>query len=844
MSKLSIVSYRLCVPWFFLILILITGSVIRLHGARDLIWWPANGLGAGGVLCVHDGYRYLEKARDIHESINSASWLDMLARPFLQPELYPLLSVLVALISFVTLAPLEWVGVFMPAVVSCLLAIPVFFAARKFLGTSSGLVASMMCLVHPFYLARTHAGCLETDILNVTAYTFIALAGVDLFRGGASHTLTRLVFMALAVFLACAIWPYARTPTLFYGVMVFTCALLPGFWQRFKEKNKSSHLVVIGLFVFIATALFLSPLAGELLHTLTQFWFAFTNQTVGSHALMVHENRLVTFSFMAQSSNFDLLLYFAAIVPSFWFFIYRPTLALPFVPLFLLGLSGIGSIRFLEFMAPVMGLGFAAMIQQALRGTRWSWRCLVWSCSGVIALILVLGAMRNDMRPVIRLADAQALSTVSKNLPAEAVLWTHWSVGYASQYYARRPSLFNGGMISGFTADCNAIPFTARNDAAAAGFMRWYDAAGEDAARDTMNWLKRSAIDPYDFLLDVLARPRAEGERWLKTQFPDVDDVALTGRLFPPSRRPVYLLMDASLSSTLFYPCASQGCLLADEEGHDLYCRIYLLNDPVLFMRSLQTPGSSIRLLRADTRTYRRDQLEGVVARTMKTAKVSADPSTYRHFWPWPNAELLDELRAIRSIAVVGDSISAGGLSGGSANYWGILRDQLANELGHKDIRVSNYSRPGARTSDLPDLTRSWRSQGVDLTIFALGMNDLADLASGKSFQSWQRDFTSALDVLSSKTSSTVVLLAPAPTPGYWDLHYTDQDLVVNFMKEEAHQRGFLFADAFSVFRNALQKYWFYDLMVDAINHPNEKGHYLYACAIRLALSNDPGSEP
>lgn len=129
----------------------------------------------------------------------------------------------------------------------------------------------------------------------------------------------------------------------------------------------------------------------------------------------------------------------------------RPAI-LPFAPLLLLGLGSLVlGTRFAMFAAPTLGLGVGVVWQ--LVAARRGFGVFGSVCGQVVmGLAFVAAAVpvatEFRPRPILPPAHLDLLDKLGRRAPESARVWTWWDIGYATQYYAQRPTLADGGTAS------------------------------------------------------------------------------------------------------------------------------------------------------------------------------------------------------------------------------------------------------------------------------------------------------------------------------------------------------------------------------------------------------------
>ena len=186
---------------FMLIVIAIAGFYIRFDNIDHWLtnksqYFTSNGL---PVTLGVDSYYYIDIADDLLAGkLKKIDDQRHYPSGSTKPTAAPLLSVLLALFSFITRQPLEWIAVLFPPFFGVLLAIPVYFLAcslaansllpwKKPLPVSAmeakfvGFSAALFSLLSPAFVARSSLGWCDTDVLNVTFTTMSAYLSLRFF---------------------------------------------------------------------------------------------------------------------------------------------------------------------------------------------------------------------------------------------------------------------------------------------------------------------------------------------------------------------------------------------------------------------------------------------------------------------------------------------------------------------------------------------------------------------------------------------------------------------------------------------------------------------------------------
>ncbi|MGE4265203.1 MAG: STT3 domain-containing protein [Desulfovibrio sp.] len=174
----------------------------------------------------------------------------------------------------------------------------------------------------------------------------------------------------------------------------------------------------------------------------------------------------------------------------------RPGFAL-LLPTTLLGFASLKlGARFAMFGGPAFALGLGVgmywLTKNLAHSRGWSARVPVW-LQGLLAAAILLAAYApryadTQPTPVLGAKHALALMDLKRSTPKDAVVWTWWDFGYATQYYAERLTPADGGRHAGRDIFPTALALTTDSFRQAAQVIR-FSASQKDgpAARwDTM----------------------------------------------------------------------------------------------------------------------------------------------------------------------------------------------------------------------------------------------------------------------------------------------------------------------------------------------------------------------
>ncbi|MDA0832837.1 MAG: SGNH/GDSL hydrolase family protein [Planctomycetota bacterium] len=191
------------------------------------------------------------------------------------------------------------------------------------------------------------------------------------------------------------------------------------------------------------------------------------------------------------------------------------------------------------------------------------------------------------------------------------------------------------------------------------------------------------------------------------------------------------------------------------------------------------------------------------------------------------------------SIAVIGDSISAGnnasGFSGGppwQPAFPGLIERHLA-AVYEAPVQVHNLAVDGRDTQwALGEITAVTKVK-PDLVIYAFGMNDSA----GRSTEDFQANAKAFIEKVRDELPETEFILA-ASMLGNRDWITLKHELFPEYRDafRELCEPGIALADLTAVWTEFLERKQDWDLTGNGVNHPNDFGHRVYAQVISALL--------
>ncbi len=540
------------------------GLLVRLEDYHDWKAQPNRAFYKGEpLLTTFDGYYYLSLARDLVEGTYTP--IDMkraVPDGMPRPEPPPLLSVTAAAIARATHMSLNWIGVFMPAILGVLLAVPLYALGRFYGGPVMGLVAALFGLLSNYYVYRSSLGWFDTDCMNVTWAT----AAVYCFlKFGLEESKKRYVYFGAGVVVsALFVWWWNTASDIAAIICLVPLAVSLLFFYR---PTRREGLIFIGIISVLFVGLLFWKGIDFPVHVfqdVTHKYKSVAKEDTGdfpSIGVTISEQERPHFNTIVVKTTDSLPAFIVGILGLGLLFLKKTKESLFLSVAVALGaLSFFFAIRFLIFMAPVIALGIGFFASEVWRITSRFRPILV--ASMVLVLALAYPSYKEDMAKTFwpkeppHLVNGMAIA--SKVTPRNAVIWAWWDHGYPMIYWARRAVITDGAVHGGERTVYNGIPMATSDERLAANFMqfyvkrgisgihKFYDAVGGDRGRG-LDLIKKILSAGPVRARDILRNAGLRGtggtqdvNQWLEF-------------FFPKKTRPVYLFLDWRLTITAYW---------------------------------------------------------------------------------------------------------------------------------------------------------------------------------------------------------------------------------------------------------------------------------------------------
>ncbi|UOY05339.1 dolichyl-diphosphooligosaccharide--protein glycosyltransferase subunit STT3 [Muricauda sp. SCSIO 64092] len=499
-----------------------------------------------------DSYYYLQLAKDVQEGVyDGFDEKRHVPEGVERPYIPPLLALLTVTISSLTAIPLTTVAIFMPVVLSSLMAVVLFFLCRGLrLNRISALSAALFSIISLTYVVRTRIGVFDTDCLNVV---FLVLNSYLFLQFGQLEDYRRYRFLAFGF--VCTVlyflwWDTANSVVLLSALVPLSVALL-FFYKTKKPFVKYGFLamaILLGLYVTKDQVFSLFEL---LLGTTTDF-----PNNLGISEL--DKVSLDGFIEKTTDNRFVFFLMLAGFVLMIWKLRVK-TLFLA-MPILLAVLPFIAGNRFIIFSAPIMALTIGYVIQLLFDFKGKLKPALIYGTTLIIVLIGVFstyGTITKKYEKAAVFENRALLDALENNTLAQSNIWTDQDLGYQIQYYLDRGTFLDGG----FSPELSYylyFPLAVEDLSLAANYMQFYSVHGPQGMRD-LYALFPSISETFLFLGHVLSQTPEKAAQWLRTgqrngRLPKTDKFTTVEEwlsfLYPEQKKDMYLFMYYKMTQT------------------------------------------------------------------------------------------------------------------------------------------------------------------------------------------------------------------------------------------------------------------------------------------------------
>ncbi|MEY4504317.1 MAG: hypothetical protein RL154_610 [Pseudomonadota bacterium] len=485
--------------WLAVILVYAWGILARMFWVYWASGFPEFFWNAQLMVNTNDSYYFAEGARDIlsgTHQLGDRSPVD---------EALPIIS---AWLTKFSPFSLESIILFMPAIFSSFVVIPLALVGKELNRPLLGLTAGVLAVItHSFY-NRTMVGYYATDLFGLVTPSFVAFFAYAVLKNAST---TRIIGLLTSV--AFAMWTYRSS----YSLVLATLIVMGGYALIYNRQNKKiwytlalslvalvefepllkTAILFIGMALLIKQeekALKLLPIVALL--GVVVFWYfggldPIINRLdayVFGKSLQVQEASLKYFDVVQtirEAGKIDIntlatrisgsLFVFILSIAGLGWLIFKERQLIVFLPMLGLGLLAYkAGLRFTAFGVPAAALGFAALIYYASDYIKERTGKIAFIAVGIMLALApnIAHILEYKVPVVLEASEVKLLNDFGKSVTPEDYVYAWWDYGYPIRYYADVKNHSDGGKHDGATNFIESTILTASSQALAANMLR------------------------------------------------------------------------------------------------------------------------------------------------------------------------------------------------------------------------------------------------------------------------------------------------------------------------------------------------------------------------------------
>ncbi len=503
-----------------------------------------------------DGYYYLNNSKELlagtYSNVDSKRGFPTGTA---MPTPAPLLSIMVAGISYLTGFSIDWVAPFVPIFLSMLLAIPLYLLGRHFGNPLCGYTAAILGITAQGYITRTTLGVLDTDCLNPAFVLAIIYTAMQF---ALTKSRKRYVYLALTIILYILFlwwWDTAQSIVSAFSLWPILVAVI--FFYRVPRTERLTFAFTIALFVI--TVLYWLGI-DKLSHLFSAIYTNF-NYVIGhnnTEALFPNtsvsngEQSRIALQTIAEETVSNIYLFALSCVGFLAMIIKRPKQSLFFLPILIVGALAHTSARFIIFLAPVTALGcafFLSLLQNTFHKK--------WLVATASILIIIPHLYTTLTTPPLRSSffSSNILSTmknIRKKTPRNSVIYSWWDEGHPLIFWGERPTLADGMVHDSERTVYLAFPLACNNLRLGANFIQFMGTYGLPGIHSFLQQTQLPQQKGFLLMQKLLKNGPEAGLAILKQQLLNddkhsYDPEKIIDFLFPPQKHPIYLFIDSHM---------------------------------------------------------------------------------------------------------------------------------------------------------------------------------------------------------------------------------------------------------------------------------------------------------
>jgi len=431
------------------------------------------------MINTNDGYFFASGAQEVLNGLHTNN-----------PRVYGIwdygVIFFTALITKITPFSLETVTLYMPAVISSLVVIPIILIARLYKQTLWGFFAALLGSIAWSYYNRTMVGYYDTDMFSAMAPMFILFflikSTLDLNLRSALYASIAIILYPFLydqgqaivyamgiIYAAYMLWYHRNTNVTYSALILVFIALLPfshfidkpytyiiqilillGVYIFLKtEKLKQKELMIFSGIVFILFMVFGNVL-GLILHKIMTYTITGT-QGDGLHFYAVNQTvreagqiPFSTFANRISGSQMGVLIafigYIVLVIKHRAFILALPLIGIGVFALF-------GGLRFTVYAVPIAAMGaiyFFFVLGEFFKDKKLKYGFIIFATS-VLIYPNITHIIGYKVPTVLNKAEVEDLAKLNKMADGKDYTLTWWDYGYPVWYYSDTSTLIDGG---------------------------------------------------------------------------------------------------------------------------------------------------------------------------------------------------------------------------------------------------------------------------------------------------------------------------------------------------------------------------------------------------------------
>jgi len=380
------------------------------------------------------------------------------------------ISYIFYVLSEITGKSVAWLSYYLIPFLAVSVSIVLYFYFSNLNMPYVGLLAGLITVSSPIFLARTSLMRLDHDVLNLTLPFLIAYFFLKFFHAQTKRSRYTYITLASLTLILYHLW-YAHPNLNFVLILTFFLAYfwspLKGFilHRRWNYSFSKDDLIIFAILILpqiwylyagpyylyyqVKTLVFniKSPTSAEVLF-----------KDFPNIFMSINELQKMNFWAVLSSIIYNKVFGIVGLIGAFLLILFHFRRLLPLLPFFGIGiLAFVSGIRFAMYLAPFIGMGLGYWVYLLFKNIFPLFHIfeeerkqktvigLVGFAIFVTTLMVQVEALGFSSAPVVTSPVVKNMEWLKENTPKNAVIWTWWDYGYVFQFYSRRATFHDGG---------------------------------------------------------------------------------------------------------------------------------------------------------------------------------------------------------------------------------------------------------------------------------------------------------------------------------------------------------------------------------------------------------------